>query len=67
MPKRARPCWRLADERKDGETLGLLARTWKDEWTQVWNAHPLRQADPLAAARDTAAALQGAASAYAEA
>jgi tetratricopeptide (TPR) repeat protein len=29
---------RLAEERKDGETLGLLARTWKDEWKQVWNA-----------------------------
>ena len=58
---------RLAEERKDGETLGLLARTWKDEWTQIWNAHPQRKLDPLAAARDTAATLQGAATAYAEA
>jgi hypothetical protein len=58
---------RLAEERKDGETLGLLARTWKDEWTQIWNTHPQRKLDPLAAARDTAAILQSAASAYIEA
>ena len=58
---------RLAEERKDGETLGLLARTWKDEWTQVWNAHPQRKLDPIAAARDCAATLQSAASAYIEA
>jgi tetratricopeptide (TPR) repeat protein len=58
---------RLAEERKDGETLGLLARTWKDEWTQIWNAHPQRKLDPLTAARDTAATLQSAASAYVEA
>ena len=58
---------RVAEERKDGETLGLLARTWKDEWTQIWNAHPQRKLDPVAAARDTAATLQSAASAYIEA
>src|SRR5207237_6807808 len=58
---------RLAEEQKDGETLGLLARTWKDEWTQIWNAHPQREADPLAAARDTASTLQSTASAYVEA
>jgi hypothetical protein len=58
---------RLADEHQDGETLGLLARTWKDEWTQVWNAHPQRKSAPVAAARDTAATLQSAASAYIEA
>jgi hypothetical protein len=58
---------RLAEERKDGETLGLLARTWKDEWTQIWNAHPQRKLDPVTAARDTAATLQSAASAYIEA
>jgi len=58
---------RLADDCKDGETLGLLARTWKDEWTQIWNAHPQRKLDPLAAARGTAATLQSAASAYIEA
>jgi hypothetical protein len=58
---------RLAEERKDGETLGLLARTWKDEWTQIWNAHPQRKLEPLTAARDTAATLQAAATAYAEA
>jgi tetratricopeptide (TPR) repeat protein len=58
---------RLADEHKDGESLGLLARTWKDEWTQIWKTHPQRKLDPLAAARDTAATLQSAASAYVEA
>jgi tetratricopeptide (TPR) repeat protein len=58
---------RLAEEQKDGQTLGLLARTWKDEWTQIWNAHPQRKLDPLAAARETAAILQSAASAYVEA
>ena len=64
----ARECLRrLADEHKDGETLGLLARTWKDEWTQIWNAHPQRKSDPVAAARDTAATLQSAAAAYIEA
>ena len=58
---------RLAEEQKDGETLGLLARTWKDEWAQIWNAHPQRKLDALAAARDTAGTLQSAASAYVEA
>jgi tetratricopeptide (TPR) repeat protein len=58
---------RLAEERKDGETLGLLARTWKDEWAQIWNAHPQRKLDPLAAALDTAGTLASAASAYADA
>jgi hypothetical protein len=58
---------RLADTHKDGETLGLLARTWKDEWAQVWNTHPLRKTDALTAARETAATLQSAASAYIEA
>jgi tetratricopeptide (TPR) repeat protein len=58
---------RLAEERRDGETLGLLARTWKDEWTQVWNVHPQRGTDPVAAARETAAMLQSAAAAYVEA
>jgi tetratricopeptide (TPR) repeat protein len=57
----------LAKEHKDGETQGLFARTWKDEWTQVWNAHPQRQADPRAAAQDTAATLHNAAAAYCEA
>jgi tetratricopeptide (TPR) repeat protein len=58
---------RLAEQRKDGETLGLLARTWKDEWTRFWNTHPQRKTDPLAAARDTAATLRSAAEAYVEA
>ena len=58
---------RLAEERKDGETLGLLARTWKDEWTQIWAGHPQRQLNPLASARDSAATLQSAAAAYVDA
>ena len=57
----------LAETNKDGETLGILARTWKDEWQQVWKTHPQRASDPLVAARDTAAALQNAAVAYVEA
>ena len=58
---------RLSDELKDGETLGLLARTWKDEWTQLWKVDPRRKTDPLASARDTAATLHNAASAYVDA
>ena len=63
---------RLADElgsraKGDGETLGLLARTWKDDWTRSFDAHPQRAADPLAAARDTATTLRPAAEAYAAA
>jgi tetratricopeptide (TPR) repeat protein len=57
----------LSEKHKDGETLGLLARTWKDEWTLAWESHPQRQADPRAAARDTAATLHNAAVAYYEA
>jgi tetratricopeptide (TPR) repeat protein len=57
----------LANKHKDGETQGIFARTWKDEWTQVWDAHPERQTDPRAAAGDTAATLQSAANAYYEA
>jgi tetratricopeptide (TPR) repeat protein len=58
---------KLAEEHRDGETLGIFARTCKDEWRQVWNAHAQRATDPLAAARDTAATLQRAAVAYADA
>jgi tetratricopeptide (TPR) repeat protein len=58
---------RLAEERKDGETQGIFARTWKDEWAQSWNAHPQRKTDPLTAARDTAAMLRSAADAYVKA
>jgi tetratricopeptide (TPR) repeat protein len=57
----------LADEHRDGESLSLFARTWKHEWMWLWNAHPQRKSDPIAAARDTAAALQSAAAAYFEA
>lgn len=58
---------KLADRHKDGETQGLFARTWKDEWTQVWNSHPERAENPVAAAMDTSATLQNAANAYYEA
>ena len=57
----------LAEQFKDGETLGLYARTWKDEWRQLWDTHPDRATDPLAAARDNASTLQSAANAYADA
>lgn len=30
----------LAREHRDGETLGLLARTYKDEWVQLWSQIP---------------------------
>ncbi|NJM92439.1 MAG: hypothetical protein HC861_07270, partial [Rhodospirillaceae bacterium] len=55
---------RLAAEFKDGETQGIFARTMKDEWTQLWNLHPQRKTEPVAAALDTAAALHAAAVAY---
>jgi hypothetical protein len=58
---------RLAEEDKSGETLGLLARTWKDEWRELWSAHALYQSDPRGAATGTAATLQNAAAAYADA
>jgi tetratricopeptide (TPR) repeat protein len=58
---------RLAELRRSGEILGLLARTWKDEWLRAWNAHLQRRTDPLAAAKDTATTLRSAAEAYDEA
>jgi hypothetical protein len=57
----------LADKRRDGETLGLLARTWKDQWTRLWMADSAYQTDKLAAARNTAATLAQAAEAYVKA
>src|SRR5262245_98994 len=58
---------RLAEEHQDGETLGLLARAWKDEWRQIWETHPQYPTDARAAAVDTAATLHSAAAAYGEA
>jgi tetratricopeptide (TPR) repeat protein len=58
---------RLATEHRDGESLGLLARAWKDEWIRAWSMHPQYKTVPLAAARETAGTLQTAAAAYAEA
>jgi tetratricopeptide (TPR) repeat protein len=57
----------LAKRHRDGETLGLVGRTWKDEWRHDWEAHPQRVADPVAAAGDTAALLRAATEAYADA
>jgi tetratricopeptide (TPR) repeat protein len=54
----------LAAKNQDGETQGIFARTWKDEWARLWNAHPQRAEDPKAAAQDTAATLNSAAVAY---
>jgi tetratricopeptide (TPR) repeat protein len=57
----------LAANHRDGETLGLLARTWKDQWRRLWETHGLRNSDPRGAARSTAATLAQAAEAYARA
>ena len=54
----------LAARFNDGESQGIIARIWYDEWLQLWNSHPARQSDPFVAARDTAATLQSAAAAY---
>jgi len=53
-----------APQHEDGETAALLARTWKDQWRRLWLAHDQYAADPIAAARDTAATLAKAAEAY---
>jgi tetratricopeptide (TPR) repeat protein len=57
----------LAADHRDGETLGLLARTWKDQWRRLWDTHALRQTDARAAAKATAATLAQAAEAYVKA
>lgn len=54
----------LAKNHQDGETLGNLARTWKDEWTQLWSDHPLRSTDPVEAGRDTVETMECAAQEY---
>ncbi|HEY8208970.1 MAG TPA: tetratricopeptide repeat-containing protein [Myxococcaceae bacterium] len=59
---------RLVDEgHRDGETLGYLAGTVKDEWKRLWAYRRQSGLDPLAAAKDTSPALGRAAEAYAEA
>jgi len=57
----------LADANQDGETLGLLARTWKDQWIRLWRADPAHAASPCLAARSTAATLAKACEAYGDA
>jgi tetratricopeptide (TPR) repeat protein len=54
-------------ENNDGETLGLIGRTCKDEWTRYWKGHAQHRTDPVAAARATAATLHTAAQAYTDA
>lgn len=51
--------------RPSGETLGLLARTRKDDWTAQRRAREAAGAAPADAARQTAAALHLAVEAYA--
>jgi len=55
---------KLAEEHRDGETLGLLARTWKDQWRRLWDTHPLRPTDARGAAKLTASTLAQVADAY---
>jgi tetratricopeptide (TPR) repeat protein len=57
----------LTRQHRDGESLGLLARTWKDEWRQLLENHTDYQTDTLKAARDTESILQSAAEAYRDA
>jgi hypothetical protein len=57
----------LAAEHRDGETLGLLARTWKDQWRRLWDTHALRHTDARGAAKATASTLGQAAEAYVKA
>jgi tetratricopeptide (TPR) repeat protein len=57
----------LAEKHSDGETLGLLARTWKDQWRRLWDTHPLRQSDARGAAKLTAPTLTQAAEAHVKA
>jgi len=58
------------EERKagqpSGETLGLLARTRKDDWRRLLDAEIEQGVAPPQAARDTAPSLLAAASAYVE-
>ncbi|WP_207538269.1 tetratricopeptide repeat-containing protein [Sabulicella rubraurantiaca] len=63
---------RLAEEQKEagqpsGETLGLLARTCKDSWRQLWDAQQSQGSDFLKAAKETQPSLANVASAYVEA
>lgn len=57
----------LAAKHNDGETLGLLARTWKDQWRRLWDTHALRQTDARGAAKASAATLAQAGEAYVKA
>jgi tetratricopeptide (TPR) repeat protein len=57
----------LSERFKDGETVGLFARTLKDEWTQLWRTHDSYATDPLTAAQDTEGSLRAAAAAYVQA
>lgn len=58
---------KLAQEHRDGETLGLLARTWKDEWSRLLKSHPQYSDNALVSAQDTESTLSSAAQAYRDA
>lgn len=58
---------RLWETCKDGETGGLYARTFKDEWVRSWKEHPLYGEAPETAAQDTSEMLKIAAQTYYEA
>ena len=53
--------------RRSGETLGLIARTRKDDWKQRWTEQRAHGLDALAAAKATSIQLGTAATAYADA
>jgi len=53
--------------RRSGETLGLIARTRKDDWKQRWTAQRQHGLDAMAAAKATAIQLGTAGTAYADA
>jgi tetratricopeptide (TPR) repeat protein len=55
---------KLATQHSDGETLGILARTEKDQWTRLWDRHAKRKADPRAAGVATVDSIERAAKAY---
>jgi tetratricopeptide (TPR) repeat protein len=57
----------LADTYRDGETLGLLARTNKDHWLQLWRSADADPALALQRAKAAAPALERAVDSYTKA
>lgn len=58
---------RLAQKQQDGETLGLLGRTLKDDWRRSWMAESDITSDARAAALKAEGMLHAAATAYVDA